>query len=650
MDINLTLSAQTLVLSPHVVRSEPIAGLLVSKHLQARTYLKITTAQWQLLQLFREPRTVPNALAQALDDRRCPPLAEFFELILKAVRANILVAPALEPSPSPACKWRPNVRPGAVAWAVVLLFFVGLALAIALPPQPPASLLDGAGGLLILSLALSFGEFLAACIVRGAGGEVLRPRWRWLRFPPHFQVNTRDAIMLPASAQRVVTLSRPAVLATAAALTVWHWPAMSAFPLLGLAFSMRPLFGGRFASLLRSSRKRGHSDAERDCLYPPNCRPRARLRQLGRTLCEPDRWLRIAYGVIWTFALVGLCARLIGAPARHLAFWKAESPYIAAAIGSALVLVGVGYLLWEFLRFARDRALARRDTLRLWRARWLGGKKRPLEENRRIKAVSESSLFRALPPKERQQLARAMQTTRHRAWRALPEYGPAPTLVSLIVSGRIGLYRELPSGRTVRVQVLSEGDVIGLHDLADAKRPGYRLRTLTPVTLLTLDRPSAEKTVTARIQTARLTDSILKVPFLRQISLCQNWHIQAIERFALLSRLIDYTAGSVISPEGHYHQEFFIIFEQDAVVSRRDRVTATIRPGDFFGEISLLQNSTSTSCVTAKHDTRCLAIDRVEFLRFVTHNHSVALDLERVSSKRLGHPIFPLKKGDFRTI
>jgi CRP-like cAMP-binding protein len=650
VDINLTLSAVTLGLSPHLTRSEPIAGLLVVKNLQAKTYLKITTAQWQLLQLFRESRTVPNALAQALDDRRCPPLAEFFELILKAVRANVLVAPGFEPGSVPAHKWRPTIRPGTVALPLALLFFAGLALSLVLQPLPPTSILDVIGGLVILSAALSFGEFLAGCILRGAGGEVFRPRWRWLSLPPYFKASTRDAIMLPASAQRVITLAGPAVLAAAAGLTVWHWPAGSALPLLGLAFALRPLFGGRFRTVLRFSRKSGLSETERDCIYPANTTPRARLRQLGRMLREPDRWVQIAYGVVWTFALVGLCTRLTGTPARGLAFWKTQALYIAAAVGGALVVVGAGYLLWELFRFVRERARARRDTLRLWRARWFARNKRPLDESRRIKAVAESSLFRALPAAERPQLARAMQTTHRGPWRYLPEYGPDATHVSLIVSGRVGLYRELPSGRTVRIQVLSEGDVIGLHDLADPKRPAYRVRSLSPLTLLTLDRTTFDKIVANRISATRLTDTILKAPFLRQISLCQNWHIQAIERFALLSTLIDYTAGSVISPEGHYHQEFFVIFEQDAVVSRNDRVTATIRPGDFFGEISLLQNSTSTSCVTARHDTRCLAIDRVEFLRFVTHNHSVALDLERVSSKRLGHPIFPLKKGDFRTI
>ena len=46
-------------------------------------------------------------------------------------------------------------------------------------------------------------------------------------------------------------------------------------------------------------------------------------------------------------------------------------------------------------------------------------------------------------------------------------------------------------------------------------------------------------------------------------------------------------------------------------------------------------------------DMRCLQIGKAEFLRFVAHNHHVALQLERVSSERLGRPIFPMFRHSF---
>ena len=649
MDTNLTLSAQILALAPNLQHSESINGLLVVKNVSAKTYLKITTAQWRILRLFAEPRSVPTVLAQALDERLCLPLNEFFELILKAVRAHILLEPGIEPEPVPASNWRLAVRPRAVAKPLAAVFFAGIVLTLVYQPELPMEIEDIGIGLLLVSTALTFSAFLAGCMVRGGGGEVYRPRWQWLRVPPYFENDTSDSVMLSTQDQQAVAMARPAVIAAAAGLTAWLRPEWCCLPLIALAITLRPILGGRFAALVRLGRKGSLSDSDHAYIFPANNRPRTRFRLLRRALRHPDTWALISYGVAWTLAVIFVGSRVTNMPIWMFASWESESVRIAAGIGSSLLALGAGYVLWEFYHFARERGRARRDTYRLWKTRWVTAKHLEFPELQRLRAVSESPLVRTLPPPERQQLARLMHVTRHGPWQSLPTHGPVPTQVSLIASGTVGLYRQLASGRTSRVQILSEGDVIGLHDLADPKQPRYLVRSLSPVTLLTLDRSAVEAIAIPRITRATLTDTVLKLPFLRRISLCQNWHFQAIERFAHLSSITDYQAGSVIFPENEFNEYFFIIFEQDALVTRKGRRLAVIHAGDFFGEIGLLQNSAANAQVAARQDMRCLSISRVEFLRFVTHNYTVALELERVSSKRLGRPIFPLKKGNFRS-
>ncbi|HMD61557.1 MAG TPA: cyclic nucleotide-binding domain-containing protein, partial [Opitutaceae bacterium] len=319
-------------------------------------------------------------------------------------------------------------------------------------------------------------------------------------------------------------------------------------------------------------------------------------------------------------------------------------------IGGSLTALGAGYLVWETYHSVRERAQARRNTVRLWRARWFGARSLILDESSRMKAMAASPLLSTLQPPQRLELARAMSVRRHGPWLSLWEYESVPTQVGLIVSGKIALRRELPSGRTVQVQVLTEGDVIGLHDLADPKFPNYRLRSMTPVTLLAMDRAMAEELVVRKTPQATLTDMLLKMPFLRRISLCQNWHLQAINRFARLSTIVGFPPGSVILSEGQSVEDFFIIFQGTARVTQKGRQVAIIRAGEFFGEIGLMQNSSPNATVIAFQGTRCLSIPRIELLRFVTHNYTVALEIERVSSERLGRPLFPLDQGDFSTI
>jgi CRP-like cAMP-binding protein len=648
MDLNLILSAQTLCLPPQFQLSKRINGLLVVKNVLAKTYLRVTPEQWMILKQFEKPRTVPAVLGEAIQERQCLPLGEFFELILKALRAHVLLEPGVEPVPVMAYDWHWIVRPQLLARALIFVFGVGLVMTLAFRPQLPATLLAALAGLVLLSAALSAGAFLAACMVRGASGEVYRPHWQWRALPPCFTADRADAVMLPQEAQVVIGLAQPTVLAALAGILSWDRPEWALFPMLGLILTLRPIFGGRITALIYIGRKRGPSDAEHDFVFPFNLRPKARGQLLKRALRQSTTWVRLVYGVIWSLVIVYWGARLTDTPPWSLTFWEINGVRIALAIGLSLLALGVGYAGWEFFHFARERARARRNTLRQLHARWLGARKLVLDEPSRAKAVASSPLFASLPLLARRELSQAMAGTRHGPWQSLAEYSKVPTHVALIVSGKVSVRRELSTSRTVEVQVLSEGDVIGLHDLADPKQPDYSLRSLTPVTLLTVDRGTAEEIIVSRITPVMLTDMLLKMPFLRRISLCQNWHLQAIERFARLSIITDYPVGGSIFIEGQSVQDFFIIFQGDARVTRKSRRLALIHAGGFFGEIGLMQNSTPNATITAHRATRCLSITRQEFLRFVTHNHTVALELEQVSSERLGRPLFPLQHGDFR--
>src|SRR6202789_3928596 len=110
MDINLILSAQTLGLAPRLTQSELTNGLFVVKNEPAMSYLTVTPEQWFILQQFERPRMVPAVLGEAIRDRHCLPLAEFYELILKALRANVLLEPGASPKPVGAHPWKWSVR------------------------------------------------------------------------------------------------------------------------------------------------------------------------------------------------------------------------------------------------------------------------------------------------------------------------------------------------------------------------------------------------------------------------------------------------------------------------------------------------------------------------------------------------------------
>jgi len=639
MEINLLLTAKPLMLAGYLMQTEVHGGVIVVKNVAERTYLTVTPKQWRLLSRFQEPQTVPHMLEKIIEQRVCPPLGEYYELVLKAVRARILVE-SEAPGIRVAASWMVSLRPEKLRHVLWVLLAAGLGLSAAWHPVLPRSAATLAGGIGVMLAALWCGQALAASLLRGAGGEVYLRRG--------FFICTDDAGMLPPSEQTVVRLAPVALMGAVTGLLTWHWPEWSFFPLLGLLGLLRPVLGGSINHILRAHADPRLSDADHDFIFPLNRTPRRRWRMLWQGLRRSETWKEIGYGIVWTMAAGFFFGVLTDVSPWTAAFWTSRVPRLALALVGSLVLLATAYLVYEFYLLARDRAIARHETLRLWFNRWFRRGRVRTTPEARARAVLRSPVLRQLPPPDQNALVSAFQPFRAGAWRQLHPACAQPDRVSLILSGRVGVYRQLKTGRRVLVQVLCEDELVGLHGAADPRQPEYLYRTLTPVVLLQLDWAQAEKLILAKVAPAALANLVLKLPFLSRIGLCQNWHIQAVQRFAELATLKDYQNGESILQEGLFNDNFFVLFEGEAVTTRRGTKLGRVRAGHFFGEIGLLQNSTPTAQITAQGGARCLCIRRREFLRFVTHNYSVAIELERVSSDRLGHPIFPLTPGAFQ--
>jgi len=558
------------------------------------------------------------------------------------VRVRILIAPGQTVNAMPAVNWALALKPARLRIPLWILFVAGFGFTVALHPALPSTFVNAFASLASLLLAGALGGALSASLLRGAGGEVYVER--------HFFIRITDICMLPPAEQLTVALGPLAVLATATGLLTWTRPEWSCFPLVGLLVVLRPVLGGRVNRMIRARAEKRLSDAEHAYLFPPNRTPRVRWRMLCSGVRNPGTWLEIGYGVIWTLGLGYFVGVLTEVPPWSLAFWRTQGPRLAFAVIGSLLLLGLIYAVSEFYLFASERALARRETLRQWWRRWFGRMALPLEEGDRLRAVHRSPLLRTLPPPVQQSLAKALQPHRAGPWRTLHDFDAPVTHVSLILSGKVGVYRMMPTGRRALVQVLCEDELVGLHALADPGNPRFLYRTLTPVLLLRLEWAQAENLIITRTTRAVVTNLVQKLPFLARISLCQNWHMQAIQRFAELSVIKDYRENDVMLQEGVFSESFYIVMEGEARILRRGKLLHRMHRGDFFGEIGLLQNSRATAQVVAGHGARSLCIKRTDFLRFVAHNYSVALALERVSSQRLGRPIFPLAPDNFRMI
>lgn len=90
-----------------------------------------------------------------------------------------------------------------------------------------------------------------------------------------------------------------------------------------------------------------------------------------------------------------------------------------------------------------------------------------------------------------------------------------------------------------------------------------------------------------------------------------------IERIASLTTQIDVEAGRVLCAEGKAGEEFFVIAEGEASVSRGGEEIARLGAGGFFGEMALLDGGARVATVTAVTPMKLLVLNRGEFRSLV---------------------------------
>ncbi|HSJ51882.1 MAG TPA: cyclic nucleotide-binding domain-containing protein [Actinomycetota bacterium] len=89
-----------------------------------------------------------------------------------------------------------------------------------------------------------------------------------------------------------------------------------------------------------------------------------------------------------------------------------------------------------------------------------------------------------------------------------------------------------------------------------------------------------------------------------------------------------YMEGSSVVREGDVGDTFYVILEGEAkVVSGGRRVVNRLQPGDFFGEISLLDGGPRTASVIADTPITMLALPRKAFLRAIEQEPAVGVKL-----------------------
>lgn len=126
-----------------------------------------------------------------------------------------------------------------------------------------------------------------------------------------------------------------------------------------------------------------------------------------------------------------------------------------------------------------------------------------------------------------------------------------------------------------------------------------------------------------------------KIKLLSGVSLFAGLGPRVLGTIAERSEEIEFPAGRYIVRQGQIGTGFYLIVTGLAKVMRGSETLAVLAPGDFFGELSVLDQSPRMAHVLTEEPTTCLALASWEFTKLLEKNPKVTLQILREVARRL---------------
>ena len=122
---------------------------------------------------------------------------------------------------------------------------------------------------------------------------------------------------------------------------------------------------------------------------------------------------------------------------------------------------------------------------------------------------------------------------------------------------------------------------------------------------------------------------------LARIPLFEGLSKKQLSQVSSLMTPLDLKAGKVIARQGEVGREFLILLEGQVEVARDGKIIAVRGPGDFIGEIALLDNRPRTATVTARTDVVVEVLNRGEFASLLAEAPELSSQVMATMARRL---------------
>ena len=103
------------------------------------------------------------------------------------------------------------------------------------------------------------------------------------------------------------------------------------------------------------------------------------------------------------------------------------------------------------------------------------------------------------------------------------------------------------------------------------------------------------------------TEALKRVPLFSQLTK------RELEFIATRADEVEVRPGKKLTTQGRPGDSFYILLDGEAYVDVDGKPRRTLKAGDFFGEISMLDRGLASATVTAKTDARLLVMSHAQF-------------------------------------
>jgi CRP/FNR family transcriptional regulator, cyclic AMP receptor protein len=125
------------------------------------------------------------------------------------------------------------------------------------------------------------------------------------------------------------------------------------------------------------------------------------------------------------------------------------------------------------------------------------------------------------------------------------------------------------------------------------------------------------------------------IEVLKRVPLFADLNRREVRQVARLFKERRFSEGETVAREGSGGAAFFLIDSGEATVSIRGRRRGTLGPGEYFGEIALIDGGARSATVTASSELVCWGLTFWDFRPLVQENAAIGWKLLQSLAKML---------------